>query len=332
MKASDDDDGATNDPIIEDFGLNSTIEVNPNFIEPDSIMEEDDFDIFDDDDHLPMMDRANSTIQATTKASKSFISKALAKPKKTLRILRKHQTKIIALMVVFAFRREISRFLYKLVSVPVYGENGKVIGRSLSINITSILKLIFFIQFLMRSLSISGSSEGSVPGFPLDQKTSFMFPRFHKGYIHVPPSEQHWTFERLNERYEKDGLALQKALGENPHLMDNSLTTPPGTGSGFSTMLREVLLHKHNPAKTELQNGTAIVMDLTKLTSNLLQMDWIRDQVSFILTQHRANQTKLLATNFTDENQTVSIAEIEAIVLLESPGGGAADYGLAASQ
>lgn len=181
---------------------------------------------------------------------------------------------------------------------------------------------------MLRSLSMSGGGDGSASS--MDQQASLLFPRFHKPYIHVPPTEQHWTFERLNERYEKDGLALQKAMGETTPLIQNG-TTP----TSFPSVLRDALLHHNKDTVTKSHyNGTAIVMDLTKLTTNVAQMDWIRDQVSFILSQHHANQTQISSLDSTDENATPTIqpAQMEVIILLESPGGGAADYGLAAHQ
>ncbi|KAI2488673.1 peptidase [Fragilaria crotonensis] len=326
MKASDEDDGATNDPIFEDIANDGTIQVNPDYIEPDPDAIVDDADREDSDDDEPMTAAVNAT--TPTKATKSMLSKALSKPKKAARLLRKHKTKIIIVLVIFAFRKELAWFFLRLVAAPIYGENGKIIGRSLTINPTSILKLVFFIQLMLRSLSMSGGGDGSASS--MDQQASLLFPRFHKPYIHVPPTEQHWTFERLNERYEKDGLALQKAMGETTPLIQNG-TTP----TSFPSVLRDALLHHNKDTVTKSHyNGTAIVMDLTKLTTNVAQMDWIRDQVSFILSQHHANQTQISCLDSTGENATPTIqpAQMEVIILLESPGGGAADYGLAAHQ
>ena len=330
MKASDEDDGATNDPIIEDIENDSIIQFNPEYVQPDADADGE-YDDFDDDDEEPMTVAPNATTKnATTKATKSMISKALSKPKKAIRLLRKHRTKLIVILVVYAFRRELVRFFFRLVSMPTYDKDGKVVGRSLTINPTSILKLLFFIQFVLRTLSISGGSEGSASGFPMDHGTSLLFSRFHKPYIHVPQTEQHWTFERLNDRYEKDGLALQKAIGEAPLLIHNATAA-----TSFPSMLRDAILHRHTETKSEMNNGTAIVMDLTKLSTTVAQMDWIRDQVSFILSQHLANQTRVSHPDSNELNLTALTtqpAQIEVIVLLESPGGGAADYGLAAHQ
>lgn len=326
MKASDEDDGATNDSIFEDIANDGTIQVNPDYIEPDPDAIVDDADREDSDDDEPMTAAVNAT--TPTKATKSMLSKALSKPKKAARLLRKHKTKIVIVLVIFAFRKELAWFFLRLVAAPIYGENGKIIGRSLTINPTSILKLVFFIQLMLRSLSMSGGGDGSASS--MDQQASLLFPRFHKPYIHVPPTEQHWTFERLNERYEKDGLALQKAMGETTPLIQNG-TTP----TSFPSVLRDALLHHNKDTVTKSHyNGTAIVMDLTKLTTNVAQMDWIRDQVSFILSQHHANQTQISSLDSTGENATPTIqpAQMEVIILLESPGGGAADYGLAAHQ
>lgn len=175
MKASDEDDGATNDPIFEDIANDGTIQVNPDYIEPDPDAIVDDADREDSDDDEPMTAAVNAT--TPTKATKSMLSKALSKPKKAARLLRKHKTKIVIVLVIFAFRKELAWFFLRLVAAPIYGENGKIIGRSLTINPTSILKLVFFIQLMLRSLSMSGGGDGSASS--MDQQASLLFPRLH---------------------------------------------------------------------------------------------------------------------------------------------------------
>lgn len=60
-------------------------------------------------------------------------------------------------------------------------------------------------------------------------------------------------------------------------------------------------------------------------------MDQIRDQVSFLLSQYRAPAMMMVEP---DDNSTATptIGPLEVVVLLQSPGGSAADYGLAAEQ
>ena len=309
-----------------------TIEPNPEYIleEPDDDLDDDhnqrDHDHEDDDEEEDDDDDESSN----KKTTKSMLAKALLKPKKAVKLIQKHKTKIVLVLVFYAFRKEISHFFYKLISAPVYDrDTGKLVGRSLTVNPTSILKLAFFVQFMMRTLSGGGDS-GAV-GTGAETAAAAFFPRMMKPHVHIPPTEQHWTFERLNERYDKDGLALQKAIGEQ-HQQVTTPTTNNATTHHTSSSLSQMLLDMINPHKQshdDLTNGTAIVMDLTKLTTEVAQMDYIRDQVSFILSQHRANQT-LFSTN--NNNNTEEEAQLEVIILLESPGGGAADYGLAAQQ
>jgi signal peptide peptidase SppA len=323
-----------------------TIEKNPSYV----VEEEDDSsdDSSDDDDDI---DDDESEDEEDTvpskKATKSILSKALVKPKKMAKLAKKHKTKIVILLVVFAFRKEIRRVLFKFISVPVYDDQNKQVGRSLTINPTSILKLLFFIQFMWRSF---GGSSGSTSSLMPPDAAAVLFPRMKSASVYLPPTEQHWTFERMNERYDKDGLALEKAIGQSTTAAASTTTTvstnnstAPSAPLSLAGLFREVLHSAASSSTTKEQqhNGTVIVMDLTKLSTTVVQMELIRDQVSFLLSQHKANQTRCAAasnnvTASNDNNSTTVIvseeAELEIVILLESPGGGAADYGLAAQQ
>jgi signal peptide peptidase SppA len=322
MKAFDDDDDGV-DHEHDEITQNNSIELNPYYVEPE---EDDDDSVVEncDDDR---MESINST-----KATKSMLSKALAKPKRVVQLLRRHKSTIMVFLVIYAFRKELARLFYRMVSAPVYDSNGKSIGRSLSISPTSILKLIFLLQFLIRNLAISGGGNDVGLNLPSDSSSSpasLYFQRFVRSHVYVPPIEQHWTFERLNERYDKDEMALWKAMGEYPSTTYNNNKT--ATISSATGILRELLFHHQEiEPKQSRYHGTAIVMDLTRLTTTVAQMEWIRDEVSLILSLHKANQTRL--TSLKDSLDADTLPQLEVIVLLESPGGGAADYGLAAQQ
>ena len=193
----------------------------------------------------------------------------------------------------------------------------------------------------------------------------------NKNPAYIPPIEQHYTFERLNERHSKDGMALQKAMGQ-------SLTKTKTTSSkadaeampwGPSKLLRPgAFLQQHaqsslsstKPKTPEYTNGTVIVMDLT--SAHVTQTTILRDQVTFLLNEHRKQQAIgmkdsppardsasliSMATNHTALNTTTNATstsseapeedttvhpEIEVVILLESPGGSATDYALASQQ
>mmetsp|Transcript_21964 Transcript_21964/g.36344 ORF Transcript_21964/g.36344 Transcript_21964/m.36344 type:complete len:618 (-) Transcript_21964:1490-3343(-) len=361
VAASDDDDSDAGD----------TIQANPAYEEPNDDVDESDGSDCDDDDEEG--EEESDSDVPSKKATKSILSKALAKPKKAAQLAKKHKTKIIMILLVYAFRKELANVFFKLVSVPVYDPTtGKLVGRSLSINPTSILKLLFFLKFMWQTFRPSESSSPTSLLRPTDAAAAAIFPRIianAKSSVYVPPTEQHWTFERVNERYDKDGLALQKAMGEtasSSSLLSSTVSTnaalnsngtncsttatapapTPAATLSLAGLLREMLLNKGSTDSSAVgakdSNGTVIIMDLTKLSTTVVQMELIRDQVSFLLTQHRANQTRCCQTtsssmdennnNTTVTSSSSSDAEMEIVILLESPGGGAADYGLAAQQ
>lgn len=98
--------------------------------------------------------------------------------------------------------------------------------------------------------------------------------------------------------------------------------------------------------------GTTIVVEMTGLDTGISSMETLRDQVTFILNQHAAlreesekdksssknNSTIINATDTSEDtqdqqqnNQPVK-PDLEVVILLESPGGSATDYGLASNQ
>jgi hypothetical protein len=224
--------------------------------------------------------------------------------------------KLTIAATLFAFRKEIGRIAYLVLTKPktVDPETGEVLSRTINISPTSVLKIILFLD-LMRKLN---SGEVSDETGPLGSKGSILFKLLHQANTaFVPPIEQHWTFERVNERYDKDKMAFQKAMGSTGSI---GTEKKPMAQSFRSFSISNILGNKEQDEKEDL----VILLDWTKLTESIDQMSSLRDQVSFLLSQHReknknSNSTGINATN-----------TIEVIVMLESPGGAAADYGLAA--
>lgn len=313
-----------------------TLEANPDYVAPEDASDysdsddEDESDDEEDEEEADMEEEeAETDVESSKKKkkkSKSVLAKALSKtkPKKTIKLIKKHRTTIILVLLVYAFRTELLRFVFKLLAVPVHDPaTGKVVGRRVRLNPTSVLKMFFFFHFMWKTFRQGEDASSNSPlGLPHEQ--SALFSHFHKPHVYVPQTEQHWTFERLDERYEKDGMALQKAMGESLSTSSNS-----SSPMSLSSLLRDVI-GKDSDTASKHHNGTVIVVDMTKLSTTVAQMDLIRDQVSFLLSQHQANQTRLDENK--NETESSIGAEMEVVILLESPGGGVSDYGLAASQ
>jgi len=196
---------------------------------------------------------------------------------------------------------------------------------------------------------------------------------------YLPPLEQHYTFEQLNERYYRDWGAWRKASETNPMVARAAGTNGDATksdagasrinGMGGMTSLFSSLIpgmgmslppSSHSKATSddstksmkatstkkypsEYNNGTVIVLDMTKLDVKASKMESIRDQISFLIhlvqtelapAQSTANITDAApGSNVTQASPKApsSPQKVEVIVLLESPGGGVSQYGLASS-
>lgn len=243
-------------------------------------------------------------------------------------------------------------------------------------------------------LRILFTSSGGMPPDPDSPMGNLLMLLFGRGdyysdlakrMAYLPPLEQHYTFEQLNERYFRDWGAYRKAF--DTHSMVTAAAGAPPTNSGgtaaslvslITTSTRKSSLltpptsgkdiTPSSPTTTypsKYNNGTVIVLDMTKLDTQASKMESVRDQINFIThylayTEENSSsshddqrhgediatsETNATAPNasFSDDvnrmhnaTQSISTAStrepaIEVIVLLESPGGGVSQYGLAAS-
>ncbi|KAL7431124.1 hypothetical protein ACHAXM_002533 [Skeletonema potamos] len=160
----------------------------------------------------------------------------------------------------------------------------------------------------------------------------------------LPPTAQHYTFERVNDRYRRDGSALMQALASPPpgvrryrwnkifrqrrkdFLTDLTMdsTDPPSLGNG------------------ELYNRTVIILDMkpdSRVGNGMAEQ--LRDTVSFLIEQHRDHTDRRRSVSHSPHLTTARTAkgirpalggELEILLILDSPGGTVQDYGLAASQ
>jgi len=158
---------------------------------------------------------------------------------------------------------------------------------------------------------------------------------------YCPPKSQHYMFERINERYERDSLALRQSL--NPISKRRGFwPSRYHTSSSIPTMrlTENTLQHKFRKVANKTKIKTAIVLELKTFELTEDDIDEFSDKITFILSiyhslyktqnypkpKHRKRQKQ---EENTIENESPSL---EVILLLESPGGVVQDYGLLASQ
>jgi signal peptide peptidase SppA len=127
----------------------------------------------------------------------------------------------------------------------------------------------------------------------------------------VPPIQQHYTFESLNDRYVKDVLALAKASKNKAVVVPTTVVANDNNNNnGTSPSSTTNSVHSNN--------STIVVLDWTGLDSSVSNLDTLKDSVSFLLS---------LSYNNNNDNHNFDV-----VVVLESPGGAAARYAMAAQQ
>lgn len=325
---------------------NDAIEENPDFVEydendgngnSDDDSEGDDEEEEEDkhDDEINEQERVCDIVASDTGATKKSIESVLRKSrqqyKRYTKLAKKHRRSITITLAVFAFRHEICKFLVHLMTHEIIDpKTGK-----LRVSPTSLLKFFLFVDFVRRLQSGRNASHPSFQALAsLGESNPFMgvffsrflrVPMFNPAFI--PPISQHYTFERINERYIKDGMALHKAI----HAKHDGFKWPTA-----ETAITRSMIAGNRTTEIQPSNETVIVVDMTSLDTSVSTMDQIRDQVSFLLSQYRV--AAMIEPTDLNENATSSSQDmlpspfLEVVVLLESPGGSAADYGLAAQQ
>jgi serine protease SohB len=149
---------------------------------------------------------------------------------------------------------------------------------------------------------------------------------------------QHFVWERLNDRYTKDHEALETALRAPPvnvgerkwrrHMQrelrkEQRLARHAAKAKNTTTTTTKT--EKNNPFKETFQR-TVVVVELAKKTDKgELDFAHLEEVVTFLLTEHRLK-------SFGTKNGSDQAVDLEIIVLMESPGGGVSQFGLAAAQ
>ena len=192
--------------------------------------EDSDIDEYDEDDEeeddLPAPKL--SDIKAVKKSLDSALAKSSKRTKKYVKLAKKHKATISVAITVIAFRREILKtfhyFWRKQFVDPV---TGKFDWKK--IKPMTLLKLYLIVDALRKVYLFRNPPDSEEGKYSAENHVKLIIalstnypalamlltnfaprPMYNPSY--VPPIDQHWMFERINERYVKDGLALSKAM------------------------------------------------------------------------------------------------------------------------
>ncbi|GFH55656.1 hypothetical protein CTEN210_12132 [Chaetoceros tenuissimus] len=141
-------------------------------------------------------------------------------------------------------------------------------------------------------------------------------------HIYTPEPSQHFMFEKINHRYQKDSIAMAKALeSPPPEQVTNKWLWALTKGKRKNSLKQEVAVDAPKNVE-EMYKRTVIVMNVDTYSRDISSVvDELRDAVSFILSQYH------------DKKQRIEMGdELEVVVCLESPGGVVQEFGLAANQ
>lgn len=334
----------------------SLVQANPNYISVNSD-EEDESDFNDEEDEKTGDQKrkqakrilSNSMSKNRTTVHPSA-SNQLTRRRRALKFLKKHSFKITILLTAVAFRKEIKAFLWKVCTKPMIDpKTGKTVRVPITISPTSIVKVLVFVDIMRRLQSASQQQRENGPSALL---AMLILGRSHPALsiflskllapsnsAYVPPIEQHFTLENINDRYSKDSLALQKAMyGDGPSKEGMTVQISKTNRTSFKQMIVE--MQRKNRKR---YNETVILLDLTGMDSSASQLGILRDKVSFLISEYRSNGTfskanESIETVFTNTDNNAPNEDnpdrptLEVVVLLESPGGSASDYALASEQ
>lgn len=133
---------------------------------------------------------------------------------------------------------------------------------------------------------------------------------------------QHFVWERLNDRHARDALALQ-----------NAVNIPPAGVSSRRWKWVQRFQQGRNPTSKRRQRRsmlaetftrTVVVVEIMSDSKDGPDVVYLADIVNFLLQQHRNHA---FGTHKSGEPM-----ELEVLLLVQSPGGGVATFGLAAAQ
>lgn len=268
---------------------NNILEVNPDYESDDATDDSDDYSDTDDEDETDEATDSESESEYDEEEDddeneKSKLNKALAKSKKkafaSLKVVEQNRTILTILCAIFAFRREIWNALLVLFTYPT--PDGKRRPK-IRMSPTSLLKIILFLDFMrkMRQQSSSSSDGLQSSGMgPMGKENKNFVGKFLGELVHpsftayLPPVEQHYTFEKVHERYSKDENAFARAMND-PSLsmaktahMNGLSSSGHVPGKGLLVRRKSISSNSTSLESSEKQfvyNGTCIILEMNRL-------------------------------------------------------------------
>lgn len=137
---------------------------------------------------------------------------------------------------------------------------------------------------------------------------------------------QHFVFEHLNDYFVRDKRALETALWEPPQ----GITRTRWKRIMSKRSRKEPLFKIPNLDQTFVR--TAIVLDFGNDSKGNLDLKYLADVITFLLTQHRSQAFGSLEQKSRSNDIDPKPVELEVIINLNSPGGSVSAFGLAAAQ
>jgi serine protease SohB len=147
--------------------------------------------------------------------------------------------------------------------------------------------------------------------------------------VYSPEPTQHFIFERINDRYYKDNIAMKKAL-EHPPSKKSKHAWNFVLNRRRNEMKKKLIantpkviesMEDNSANSSPLFSRTIIVIDVDTLENNMdTTVENLRDAVTCILRQYNSKTRLDMGT------------ELEIVLCIESPGGIVQDFGLAADQ
>lgn len=284
---------------------------------------------------------------------------------------------MFALFITLLFRKQLVPIIQQLIQSFFPNQTGDQTANperpSSRSTITTLVLIIMLALYLRKPqssplLSVMMAKTAGIPPFITALLYILMTPA---NTAYIPPVEQHYSFEVLNTRYQKDAQALEKVLDGVNSLWNitfhgfNATSGPRNFLATLSGQSQRFTKHTKSVDKLPANAPTVVVLEMTGLDTTLSQLDTIRDKISFLLSQHRervmtprsaqlvagrqsnsdatnnTNKSTADSTNITslslaidrEQNANASSAmPLEVVVVLESGGGSAAEYSLAAQQ
>jgi len=147
---------------------------------------------------------------------------------------------------------------------------------------------------------------------------------------------QHFVFERLNDRYVRDALALRSAIDEPPMGVSKYLWNFVMAKRGLFSKGKTGLFNLPKLDKTFVK--TVLVLEFGQDANGNLNLNHFSDLVSFIISEHQAMSFGTVTEQLEKEEgrkkatTIVKPVELEVVLKVNSPGGSVASFGYAGAQ